>query len=167
MLPYLVPTKVKGSNWFTLLHSMLHVYTQMPLCKRGTLFSGSRAWKAKHEAALLETISATPFLRQTLASFFTMLSGPWLPPSIPTIAPTLAPHSTLAHAGRTSPCGSRHCGKYQRQGPLWRPWRRHKNERASEGCVPHCSIRRLLDGYKTSLAQIKTNQGRVHYAILI
>lgn len=40
-------------------------------------------------------------------------------------------------------------------------------ERASEGCVPHCSIRRLLDGYKTSLAQIKTNQGRVHYAILI
>lgn len=84
-------------------------------------------------------------LSQTLASFFTMLSGPWLPPSIPTIAPTLAPHSTLAHAGRTSPCGSKHCGKYQRQGLLeaMKKAQEQASERAkaaslivrSEGCL--------------------------------
>lgn len=108
--------------------------------------------KPNMKPSFLKRNSATPL--QTLVSSFTMLSGPWLPPSIPTVAPTLGPHSTLAHAGRTSPCGLKHCGKSQRRG-LLEAVATYKGER---GLSDHTDIfSQATCQLNTSLARVKTN----------
>lgn len=167
-----VQTKEMCSRiWFLLkskVHTGTHRYTPVALLHTNATvqpaglsspawaFSGSQTEGPNMRQRFLREPPPPPLADPSfLPSFFTMLSGPWLPPSIPTIAPTLAPHSTLAHAGRTSPCGSKHYGKYQWQGPLEAM---KKSEQAgvvqSESCL-------------TVNDKLATNYNGVHYATLI
>lgn len=158
---YLVPTKVQGSNWHTLLHPSCK-FTHKCCC--ATTGPSCPAW------TICSSLTERPNMRQRFLR--ESPPPPFADPSSPcSLGRDSLPPSQLSlpHSHRIPPSltlGGRLRVAHSIVGNindkvLWRPWRRQKKkneDHASESYVPHCSIRKLLQAalrLQTNLAQRK------------